>query len=239
MAPRPGRAGTIRRVTATTVDEVVARLESADAALAPDDGVACFNRMYLTVTRLVRDRVGAGFFADPAAAGALDVTFAGFYLDALDADASGARVPRAWAPLFARRGDRSVVSLQFAVAGMNAHINHDLPMAVVATCEQRGVEPASLHADYLRINELLAEIDQDVRRSYLHGLEVEVDREASPVLDLLSSWSIEKAREAAWVNAEVLWHLRHAGFLRKSFTDTLARSVGLATATLLTPVVPA
>ncbi|MDQ1712939.1 MAG: hypothetical protein QOE45_2389 [Frankiaceae bacterium] len=58
------------------IGDVVARLTEIDASLPANDGVACFNRMYLTVTELVRDRLTAGFFADAATMGALDVTFA-------------------------------------------------------------------------------------------------------------------------------------------------------------------
>ena len=224
---------------AGTVDDVVARLEAIDARLSPADGVACFNRMYLTVTRLVRDRITDGYFADPVAMRALDVTFAGLYLAAVDADAAGARVPRAWRPLFARRGDRRVESIQFAVAGMNTHINHDLAVAVVATCEALDTRPGdgSFHADYLKVNALLGQVEGQVRESYLTGVALDADRELSPVLDHVGSWSIEKARDAAWVNADVLWRLRDAPLVRDAFLDTLAGSVGLATATLLTPVV--
>lgn len=225
---------------ARTVDEVIERLEAIDGSLAPADGVACFNRMYLTVTRLVQEQIGAGFFADPAAMQLLDVTFANLYLAAVDAAASGARVPKAWAPLFARRADSAIVSIQFAIAGMNAHINHDLAVAVVATCKQLGSAPGkgSFHADYLKVNELLDRVDGQVRESFLSGVVLGVDRELSPVLDHVGNWSIESARDAAWVNADVLWRLRNLTFSRCAFGDALAGSVGLATATLLAPVLP-
>ena len=221
-----------------SVDDVVARLEAIDRALDPNDGVACFNRMYLIVTRLVRDRLGAGYFADPAAMHEVDVTFANLYLAAVDADSFGGRVPRAWEPLFARRADGGVASIQFAVAGMNAHINHDLAIAVVATRVASGTAPdaGTFHADYLRVNELLAQVLQEVRQSFLDGAVLAADRDLAPVLDLVGTWSIEKARDAAWVNAGVLWRLRDVPPVRDAFADTLAGSVGLATATLLAPL---
>ena len=36
---------------------------------------------------------------------------------------------QAWAPLVERRATRGVLPIQFALAGMNAHINHDLALA--------------------------------------------------------------------------------------------------------------
>lgn len=218
------------------VDDVVAALTEIQGALPADDGVAAFNRMYLLVTELVRDRLAVGFFQDADAMRALDVTFADLYLAAVDAAGAGKRVPKAWRPLFARRGDRRVLPIQFAIAGMNAHINHDLPVAVVTTCQALGRKPGEIHADYLKVNALLASVERQVRQSFEEGVVLDVDREAAPVLDHVGNWSIDSARDAAWVNADVLWRLRDVPPAARAFADTLAGTVGMATATLLTPV---
>jgi hypothetical protein len=216
---------------ASSIDDVVAQLEAIDARLPATDGVACFNRMYLTVTRLVRDRVSAGFFADPAQMQHLDVLFANLYLAAVAAADAGTPVARPWRPLVDRRADPGVEPLQFAIAGMNAHINHDLALASTQVCVEAGSGPdaGSFHADFLRVNELLASVEHDVRASYLP---------APAVLDLVGIWSIERARDAAWATTEVLWHLRDLRPVRDQFVDALGGSVGLVTATLVTPVAP-
>ncbi|MDQ1539064.1 MAG: hypothetical protein QOE58_3457, partial [Actinomycetota bacterium] len=184
---------------ADAVDQVVGRLEDIERSLPPQDGIACFNQMYLTVTQLVRSHLVDHFFADPTRMQRLDATFAGLYLAAVDAEATGGPVPPAWAPLFARRHDHRVIPIQFAIAGMNAHINHDLPMAVEAVCAATDTDPqaSSFHRDYLRVNELLAAVDGQVRESFLTGAVLMVDQQASPVLDLIDSWSIDRARDAA------------------------------------------
>ncbi len=46
----------------TTVAGVIARMEAIEAALPATDGLACFNRMYLQVTRQISSRLGEGFF---------------------------------------------------------------------------------------------------------------------------------------------------------------------------------
>jgi len=46
------------------------------------DGLACFNRMYLDVTRQVNSQLGQGFFADPVFMTHLDVAFANLYFAA-------------------------------------------------------------------------------------------------------------------------------------------------------------
>lgn len=142
--------------TATTIEGIVARLEQIARSLPVSDGVACFNRMYLTVTRLVQEHLVQGTFTDPVAMHTLDVTFANLYLSAVDADLAGSPVPEAWAPLFARRADPGLVPIQFALAGMNAHIKHDLPLAVADNRAQEGSAPeqGSFHGDYLRVNAL-------------------------------------------------------------------------------------
>ena len=218
-----------------SVDALVARMQEIDRTLPADDGVGDFNRMYLRVTELVRDRLVAGWFANPAFVTRLDLVFAGLYLDAVAATTPDP----AWAPLFTSRREPGRVAIQFALAGMNAHINHDLPLAVVTTCRQLGLTPDSpgVEADYLRVNDVLAAVQEEVRRSFLDGIALEVDeRFAGPVTDLVSGWSITRARDAAWTNARVLWTLESTPPLRADFLATLSRTVGMAGRYLLTPV---
>ena len=49
--------------------------------------------------------------------------------------------------------------VQYAIAGMNSHIEHDLPIAVVDTCRARGLEPDDLHQDYEAVNDVLAQVE--------------------------------------------------------------------------------
>ncbi|MEU6235388.1 DUF5995 family protein, partial [Kitasatospora sp. NPDC047058] len=159
------------REPAHGVDRVVGRLRGIGRGLPPADGVAVFNRMYLTVTEAVRDRLSGGppYFADPAAMAELDVVFAGRYLLAVDAAAAGYRPPDCWRPLFELRAHPGVHPLQFALAGMNAHILHDLPLAVVDTCRRLGRPPERLAGDYHRINGLLAAVETAVREQLMPG----------------------------------------------------------------------
>jgi len=219
----------------TSVDALVERMHEIERALPAGDGVAVFNRMYLRVTELVRDRLVEGSFGNPVFVTRLDLVFAGLYLDAVRAGTPDA----SWAPLFATRLQPGRVPIQFALAGMNAHINHDLPLAVVTTCRQLGLTPDTpgVEADYHRVNDLLAAVQEDVRRSFLDGIALAVDEQyAGPVANLVSGWSISRARDAAWTNARVLWSLDGVEPLRTDFLATLSRTVGMAGRYLLTPV---
>jgi hypothetical protein len=223
----------------TSVQDVVARLRHIDGELPPGDGAAVFNRMYLTVTEQVAAGLsGAKLFRDPVFMEQLDVTFASLWLEAYDAPIDA--VPKAWAPLFEYRHNRSLLPIQFALAGMNSHIGHDLPVAVVQNCLHLDTSPEdpAVRADYEKVNELLAACESDVRRSFLTAAGKAADQQVGPVVHLVSSWSIDKAREVAWVSAEAMWELRRVGSLADRYETALADTVGMASRCLLTPTLP-
>ncbi|MFD4910427.1 DUF5995 family protein, partial [Kitasatospora purpeofusca] len=214
------------------IDDVVRRLRAIAAGLPPTDGVAVFNRMYLTVTEGVR--TGLGGFADPSAVAELDVLFAGRYLLAVDAVAAGRRPPACWRPLFEQRADPEVHPLQFALAGMNAHIQHDLPLAVVDTCRRLGREPEQLEGDYHRINGLLAEVETAVREQLMPGPDV-LER-LEPMTHRIGAWSVGTAREAAWGSVRLLWGLRGQPSAARACATALDGAVGLLGRALLLPL---
>ena len=223
----------------TTVDGVLARLREIDAELPSGDGVAVFNRMYLTVTEriaaiIARPGTDTTTFRHPPTMAELDVRFAGLWLAAYDAAAARRTVPPAWRPLFDARGGGRL-PVQYAVAGMNSHIEHDLPIAVVDTCRAHDLEPRDLHADYEAVNDVLAQVESPVRRSFLDAAGRQVDDRLGPVVHLISTWNIDKARDVSWVTVETLWALRRTGFLRDLFLDGLGDTVGMTTRALLTP----
>src|SRR5215472_6634754 len=125
-----------------TIPEVLATMQAIDSILPEGDGLKWFNWLYLAVTQAVETRVGAGGFHDPSWLAALDVAFANLNFDALRSSLSGAATPGCWQALFAQRGNTAIARIQFALAGINAHINHDLPMAIDTTCQQTNTAPS-------------------------------------------------------------------------------------------------
>ncbi|CAL9629648.1 DUF5995 family protein [Streptomyces sp. enrichment culture] len=218
----------------TLVDAVVARMRALDAVLPARDGVAVFNRVYLTVTEEVGRRLTAGAFPDPRAASTLDVRFAERYLAAVDAADGDRRPPACWRPLFQLRRHPGVRPLQFALSGVNAHIGHDLALAVVDTCRALGCEPADLEDEFDRVGELLVALEERVREELMPG--PDLLQLADPLTHLLGSWSLERARDAAWAAARALWALRHCAGIAEEFTERLDAAVGFAGRMLLTPL---
>jgi Family of unknown function (DUF5995) len=224
---------------AASVDDVVARMESIDAALPAGDGVACFNRMYLEVTQSVSEHVQQGFFADPDFVSHLTVVFANFYFTTVDAMSGPAQdIPVAWQPLIADRSQSGIEPIQFALAGMNAHINHDLPLAVVQACTDLTTAPddGSHHDDYQKVDTLLDASEQAVRESFEPPGVRDVDEHVAAVANLVGNWSINSARDVAWDTAVALWDVRDHEMAVKLLTGALARTVAMASRCLLVPV---
>jgi hypothetical protein len=192
------------------------------------------------VTRDVGAAMIPGSFRDPDFLLRLDLAFAGVFFDALRGSlASPPTTPRAWAPLLDARSTPGIAPIQFALAGMNAHINRDLPIALVATCEQAGVDLAAAtqeRADFERVNGILAATEARVKQRFATGLVGLADTALGDVDDRIAMWDIGRARDAAWVQAQTLWTLRTVPALQRDAMDTLDRVIGFAGRGLLVPV---
>ncbi|MBT2471165.1 hypothetical protein J7E97_25720 [Streptomyces sp. ISL-66] len=211
------------------MEAVLARMRALDERLPERDGVAVFNRVYLTVTQTLHERISHGAFPSPRRAQTLSVRFAERYLTAVEAD----RAPACWRPLLQYRRHPGIRPLQHALAGINAHIGHDLALAVVATCRSLDCEPAALEADFDRVGDTLVSLEEQIREDLMPGPDVlEV---ADPLTHLLGAWSLDRARAGAWASARLLWSLRRSPDLAEEFTDSLDAGVGLVGRCLLTP----
>lgn len=219
-----------------TIQDAIARMRAIAEALPPTDGIACFNRMYLTVTEAVRTQVTSGFFVDPVFMADLDVNFVNRYLAAISTyRATPDTAPRSWRVLFDNRADPGLAPIQFALAGMNAHINFDLAAALARTCADGTTAPdqGAHHADFDKLNRTLDMLDQRVRESFEKGVLLDLDRQFAGLDNIVDGFSITAAREAAWVNGEVLWRLRHEQPFARSFLTTLDRTTAFAGRALL------
>ena len=217
----------------TSVDAVVSRMRALDAALPERDGVAVFNRVYLAVTEAVDRSIDAHRFTDARAATTLDVRFAQRYLAAVDAVNAERQPPACWRPLFQLRRHPGVRPLQFALAGINAHIGHDLALAVVDSCRTLDCEPAELEDEFDRVGDLLVSLEERIREDLMPG--PDLLQIADPLTHLLGAWSLERARDATWTAARALWALRGLPEVAAEFTERLDAAVGFAGRMLLTP----
>jgi hypothetical protein len=215
-------------------------MQAIEAAAPAKDGVACFTRLYQAVTQDVHTDLGAQTFADPGFLSRLDVTFANLFFGALDTYGTNpAAAPHAWAPLFAARASGGIAPLQFALAGMNAHINRDLPVALVTTCKANGADLSCMspdHGDFEHVNLLLAAVERELKTSFLTGWLGWVDRivhRLGGIDDIVAMWDISRARDAAWANARALWALEPEPQLSADYLGALDSMVGFTNRALL------
>ncbi|MCX6629827.1 MAG: DUF5995 family protein [Candidatus Solibacter sp.] len=219
-----------------SVDDVIRTMQAIDTICPDGDGLKWFNWLYLGVTQAVGARVDAGGFHDAAWMAALDVQFAGLYFGALRSALSGGTAPRCWRVLFERRNWTALARIQCALAGVNAHINHDLPMAIVRT----GVAPVhgdAHYADYTALNATLGTLVDSAKTSLQVRLLGDLLPPVSHLEDTIAAFSMTAAREAAWNHAEMLWTVRALPRLSARMADTLDGMTAVIGKTLLVPVV--
>src|SRR3954454_7992453 len=111
------------------VAAVVADMQTRLDALPSDSGLREFLGTYQRTTTAVGKAILTRVFEDPEWVEQWDVVFARLYLDAFDAHVEAGVVPRPWRIAFAA-ADMS--ALRKVLLGINAHLNYDLPQALLA-----------------------------------------------------------------------------------------------------------
>ena len=201
-----------------TIEDAIARMEDMQRELeaAGQDGLRWFNRLYTKVTIAVRDGLRSGEYVDDAFIHDLDVAFANRYFDAVRAwEAEPGAAPRSWAVLLDARARDGILPVQYAAAGVNAHINYDLAQALVTTWEDGGhrhVTGDSQWADYQTITGIFDDKYQEFRADVLKPeFEKRFDKgRMARAADLTSHVVVNETRELAWLHGRVLWDLRVA-----------------------------
>jgi hypothetical protein len=214
-----------------TIAQVLGTMQSIDALMDAADGLKWFNWLYMQVTEAVAQRVAQGGFDDPAWLAELDVTFARLYFDALGGWLSGKGAAGCWTALFQQRRQGAIARIQFAMAGINAHINHDLPLAIDATCAPS--HDTSQYRDYTAVNGTLDGLVDLAKRTLMVRLLGDALPPVSHVEDTVAAWNVAAGREAAWVNAEILSTLPPV--LRGRYLGVLDGMTALAGKALLVP----
>ncbi len=191
-----------------TIDEVLVVMHAIDSLLPVQDGLKWFNRLYTMVTEQVDMNPPGGAWKNPVWLTSLDVVFARYYLGALRGYFAGTGLPSAWKAFFDLRMEPGIDRIQFAVAGMNAHINRDLPLALIDTCTDLDVLPAKdgpEYADYDSINDLLSGVMPPALAMLATDPLGEIAQDTGKAGRILAFWNLCRARELAWDFAD---HLR-------------------------------
>jgi uncharacterized protein DUF5995 len=210
------------------IDEVVSRMKSVAGELAAaDDARLAFHATYLRTTEAVAQALRAGAFGDPDWVERWDVAFAELYLDALEASRTGGPVPRPWEVAFGTAATKpKFPPLRHILLGMNAHINYDLPQALLAVITDAEFADPVLterrEADHRRIDEVLAARVR-AEDSQLRRLETSrswQDQVLQPLNRAATRRFLREARDKVWANALLLSRARHNG--GEEYTQRLA-----------------
>lgn len=226
------------RAALATIGAVIQVMQDLDNLLLSGDGLKWFNLLYLRVTQAVYEKPPTGGWHDATWLTRLDITFARLYFDALaDSCSDPTKVPRAWMALFEARDNPAIERVQFALAGINAHINHDLPLAAVQTGQDLHLPPdrnSPQYSDFEQVNSVLSEVMPGTLNVLATGMLGELAQETGTIGRLLAMWSVQTARDTAWTNAELLWELQNLPSLSEDVMLVVDRMTGLAGRGLLT-----
>jgi hypothetical protein len=217
-----------------TVDDVLALMQRIDDTLPPGDGLKWFNRLYMMVTARIDGAPPPEGWRNAAWLMHLDVVFAARYFDALSRWLAGARgVPRSWVALFESRFAPGIERVQFALAGMNAHINYDLSMALITANRSLGRWPGHAgpeHQDFEQVNDILERVLPEALEFLAVGILGQLAQDTGRIGRLLAIWNVRAARDLAWDQADhahVLPDLARAAALaaQDQITGVLGRSL--------------
>jgi hypothetical protein len=125
----------------------------------------------------------------------------GLYFDALAGTLSGGPCPKCWKTMFSVRDKVKIARIQFAMAGMNAHINHDLALAIVSTCQATNTVPqhgTAQYNDYTAVNATLDGLIDEAKQKLKVRLPGDPLPAVSHLEDLIATWDLATFREDAW-----------------------------------------
>lgn len=198
----------LRDRSVRSIADVITVMDRIDAALPDGDGLKWFNRLYHLVTEGVGAHL-AGAWERPEWLDRLDLVFAELYFSGvekcLSAPGSG---PLAWRALLDVRHDHRIAPVQFALAGMSAHINRDLAVAVARTwVAQSTVERNRATAefrDFRKVDQLLDAVEPRAMDILASGLLLALDDLSGRGADWTALQILHGARDVAWSHAEAL-----------------------------------
>ena len=198
------------------VDRVVAAMQERLDRLTPArEARRTFLATYQRTTVAVGKAIAGGHFEDPAWVEEWDVAFADLYLTALDQDLSGdPSVPRPWRLAFDAPSE--LPPLRQVLLGINAHINYDLPQALLAVIsDEQFSDPAMVKTrrrDHERIDGVLSgrvgAEDQELAATSARSA---LDRLLQPLNRRASQRFLREARQKVWHNTTELQRARLAG----------------------------
>jgi len=210
--PSPGTSGPPEPPIAAALAGMQERLDRLPTRLSH---LRVFLSTYQRTTRAVGAAVERASFEDPDWVERWDVFFADLYLTALDAEIAGdGQVPRPWRLTFS--ASPALPPLRQVLLGINAHVNYDLPQALLAVISSEDfTDPVLMdrrRRDHERIDKVLAgRVAAEGDELTATGGATVLDRLLRPLNRLGSKRFLREARQKVWHNTIELQDARLAG----------------------------
>jgi hypothetical protein len=191
-----------------SVDDVVTGLDALERRLhGAGDLRGLFATTYRATTHTIREWIVRGVFLDNDKMACHVVVFANAYRSALADCAAGdpASAATAWRQSFDACNDDGGTPFQCLALGINAHMNFDLPYAVINA--GLDVDCSHCYHDYVRINDALRLNVPLVRKRILAAYRRDFSlREQwfGCLIDARVAHSLEHGRRHAWALARLL-----------------------------------
>jgi hypothetical protein len=183
-----------------------------------DDHRRYFHATYIRTTKAFKKALDDGIFLDSDWVERWDVAFANLYLEPLEAWDRGEQPSRPWRIAFEPPATR-LPPLRHVLLGMNAHINYDLPPALLDVITDEEFQDESVlerrqtdhrHADEILVARVAVE-DKELAAVEQPGDRTLLDRMLTPFNRSGTKKFVREAREKVWRNARLLSRARRAG----------------------------
>ena len=187
---------------AEAIDSVVGVMQARLDGLGPgQESLREFLGTYQRTTAAVGKAVDGGAFEDPDWVARWDVAFAELYLVALDAHLGSGTPSRPWRLAFDAPAD--LPALRHVLLGINAHVNYDLPQALLSVISPADFDDARLidrrRRDHESIDAVLAGRVKD-EDDLLGDPKTLLDRLLAPLNRRGSKRFLREARHKVWHN---------------------------------------
>jgi hypothetical protein len=205
-------------MTSESIDSLLVRMRADLSTLeARQDARRFFHATYLRTTQAVADEIRRGGFADANWVEHWDLVFADLYLEALDRDQRGSPVAGPWQVAFAAASQQpDLPPLRHVLFGLNAHINYDLPQALLKVIDSDDYDDPEMlrqrEADHRHLDSVLQDrvAAEDAELNAISKV-TRLDRLLRPANRAASRRFLAEARSKVWRNARVLDQARRAG----------------------------
>ncbi len=194
-------------IHSSVLDRMQATLQAWEQAADPR---MVFLSCYQLMTSNVQQAIQAGEFHDGVWVGAVLQRFAGYYFDALEADArQDPDMPAVWRRAFDAACQAETAPVQNLLLGVNAHINYDLVLTLVETLELEWAQLSpdqrqQRQADHDRINDIIGRtvdsVQDQVLERHTPWMDL-VDKVFGPLDEWFVSRVISQWRTRDWAYA--------------------------------------